>query len=503
MRLLKKKRSKDLDKDVNLSFHTFNTNDIDKEFFEENILPKSKRIVEFIKKDKASDNPLPYIDNAVLDLFSAYNRYYVEPLEKHHINSEYLLNYFAVKEILKMEDFKKIREVSKKDDFVSLLAVETVLEPFVSAIGDLKDKHKDLEGLVEKLKKAYEKAEEEADEEDLTKKEEDLIKKIEEGVANNLEKEDDFELRGALNESIEMINSLALPKKLFSLDSDNTFARLPYEDKLKTLEKLRDDKKINEVAILAGRLKAIYKKGRKSWTNEGMDHIRGITKGSDISSTLPDELSYINNSKYKKLFYKKVVDKDLRNYSYGSKRTKGKGPITALIDVSSSMRGPKETYSKATAMALLEVCRKQKRALIVIFFDSGRRAEDLHVINFGKAQLNNHKKLIDMITYFSGQGTMFQPPLERAKREISSSKLFKKSDIVFITDGESHLTDEFIEKYTLWRKTHKIRLYAIDVGKNKEGSIIHKLSDKVSILKNLEEETDNTSKELFRHLDIE
>jgi uncharacterized protein with von Willebrand factor type A (vWA) domain len=45
-----------------------------------------------------------------------------------------------------------------------------------------------------------------------------------------------------------------------------------------------------------------------------------------------------------------------------------------------------------------------------------------------------------MAEYFSGGGTLFEPPLELAKDKIELDKEFTKADIVFVTDGFGFLT---------------------------------------------------------------
>lgn len=498
MKKLNRRSRKKLEDDLHLSFYAFKTNIIDKDDFTKNYLIKSKRLQKFIKENSQKEDSIPFAENVALDLFSAYSRYYIKFLPKNDIHSDYLLNYFAIKEVTKSEDFKQIRQYSRKDKFMSLLSVEIILEPFLEAIEKLKKKHYNLQQLVDELRKACENREDPSEEDKVQLREE--VEKLSGDFTSDLKKE----MRDTTQSAIETIGSLVKTGDDFGLSSDGKFSRLPYEEKIKTLKELRGNKKIKEVSLLAGRLKAIYRKGRKSWTDEGMDSIRGVQKGDDLSSTLTGELAYISNSKYKKLFYKKMADKDLANYSYGSKKTKGRGPITALVDTSMSMSGQKEVYSKATLMALLEVCRKQKRPMVVIFFDSGLSAKDLHTVRFQKSDLNNPKKLIDMITYFGGNGTMFKPPLERAKREINSSKIMKKSDIVFITDGESYLEDSYVEDYNNWRALHRIRMYVIHIGSSlKQDHLLYKLGDKINSLTNLKTQTNNVSKELFRHLDLE
>jgi len=492
MKRLTNRRTKELEKDLTLYRYTFKTDIIDEDFFNKGLRAKSKRLTALIKENKELENPHPYLENLILDLFQAYNRYYLRPLTKNEVYSDYYLNYFTVKEIMKMDDFKEIREISKRDDFTSLIAVEAIIPSVVKVIKELKETNEDLKNFLKEVKKDLE--EREKSEEGQT------IKEVtSEEIEKALKKSVKHELKTDLESSKEALLAEVKTMQGFGVETDGTFCKLPYEEKIKTLKELRENRKIQEVSKLAGRLKAIYKKGRKVWTKEGMDSITGTTRGSDLSSTLTHDLSYISNKAYKKLFYKKMIDNDLTNYDYGSKRTKGKGPIVAVIDVSGTMRGERDTYAKATFMALLEVCRKQKREMYVILFSS---ESNPRTVSFSRSELNNPKKLIEVITYFSGNGTLFEPPLRKAQEVIKSSKVFRKSDIVFITDGDSRFTGRFVGEFNSWKAVNKISVYAILIGSGARRETVQKVSDTISELESIKGNEEEASKDLFRYLDL-
>lgn len=490
MKSLSKRKKKGIEEDLTLRRYSFDIDLIDEDDFYANLLPKSKRLTEFIKSNNEKEIPHPYLKNLILDLFSAYNRHYVKFLNKNEVYSDYLLNYFTVKELTSLPDFKQVRELTRKDELTSLLAVESILEPLVKIIEELKEANEDLKDFLKEVK------------EGLKSQDLKMPPKTEEDFKEALKKNIEPKLREDLETSaLELMQRIDTINE-FGLGSDGSFSRMSYEEKLKTLDELKNNSKVKEVSLLAGKLKAIYKKGRRSWTREGMDSIRGTTKGSDLSSTLTYDLSYMANSSYKKLFYKKVLDSDLSNYSYGSKKTKGQGPIVVLIDTSGSMGGDRDTYAKATFMALLEVCRKQKREMVVILFDSGRYADELHTVSFNKSELNSPKKLIDVITFFGGGGTLFEPPLSRARKEISKSKVFKKSDIIFITDGHSRLSDSFVRDFNSWKKESKTKVYSILIGEGAKSVVLTPVSDSIDRISDLEKDKEKASKELFRFLDL-
>jgi uncharacterized protein with von Willebrand factor type A (vWA) domain len=107
-----------------------------------------------------------------------------------------------------------------------------------------------------------------------------------------------------------------------------------------------------------------------------------------------------------------------------------------------------------------------------------------------------------VITYFSGNGTLFEQPLRKAQEVIKSSKVFRKSDIVFITDGNSRFTGRFVGEFNSWKAVNKISVYAILIGSGARRETVQKVSDTISELESIKGNEEEASKDLFRYLDL-
>jgi len=135
-------------------------------------------------------------------------------------------------------------------------------------------------------------------------------------------------------------------------------------------------------------------------------------------------------------------------------------------------------------MALLEVAIYQKRSFYCIHFDHTTDIKHLHTNEFPKDSPKNIQEVIDMAEYFSGGGTLFEPALNKSRVLIDQQEDYKKADIVFITDGESAITEGWREDFIEWRDEKKVNVYGIliDSYANSDSTMklfcneIHKLS---------------------------
>lgn len=135
-------------------------------------------------------------------------------------------------------------------------------------------------------------------------------------------------------------------------------------------------------------------------------------------------------------------------------------------------------------MALLEVAIYQKRSFYCIHFDHTSDPKKLHTNEFPKDSPYNIMEVIDMAEYFTGGGTVFEPALEQARNVINNDDLYNKADIVFITDGESAIGNDWAKNFNKWRDENKVTVYGIliDSTWNSDSTLkmfcneIHKLS---------------------------
>ena len=167
----------------------------------------------------------------------------------------------------------------------------------------------------------------------------------------------------------------------------------------------------------------------------------------------------------RKDFYRRFLDQELIQYSLRGVEEKGKGPMIVCLDGSSSMSGDKEIWSKAVALTLLEIARKQRRLFRSICFSSAETPLQVLDMNPRDRYEVETKTIMDLAEYFPGGGTDFQKPLDAALECLGESR-FKKGDIIFITDGECQVDPEWAEQFREEKERLGFSLFSIliDMG---------------------------------------
>jgi len=238
---------------------------------------------------------------------------------------------------------------------------------------------------------------------------------------------------------------------------------LPTETKMALAEEMKKNRKLREIASQLGAMKKIATTKRKNRYGKRREEVYDITIGRDLSLLLPSEKVLLLHDQTKLLFFKRFTEGSLMQYAVRGKEKQGRGAIICAIDVSGSMEGLQgEIWSKVLALGLLEIAGREKRDFVVIFFDTDVRKE----VRFPKDMKPEEriKAVLEIASFFTGGGTSFEPPLDRATM-ILTEKEFKKADVILITDGECDVGDNWLSGYLKWRDANKVTTQGILVGR--------------------------------------
>jgi Mg-chelatase subunit ChlD len=263
----------------------------------------------------------------------------------------------------------------------------------------------------------------------------------------------------------------------WGMEDGNGANRITYENKKKALQRLRKSQKVKKLTELVGRMKKLAINEQKSKAPEGAESIKTVVTGNDITAILPSEKALLasSNPNLKRQFYRKFHQKELLQYDMDVYESMGKGPMIVCVDTSGSMSGDREHWSKAVALALLEVATKQKRNYACIHYDS--RIQHVWEIAYGELKPDD---VFDIAEFFSGGGTDFERPLRKSLEILENSK-FKKADIVFITDGDCYVSDPFLEEFLAKKKEKEFQVHTVLIDMYGGGgrSGIARFSDKI------------------------
>ncbi|MGG0656485.1 vWA domain-containing protein [Rummeliibacillus pycnus] len=245
--------------------------------------------------------------------------------------------------------------------------------------------------------------------------------------------------------------------------------KVPFKDQIHLAELLNKNTKLKEIAEWAGRFKSIARKKQKSKHQEALART-GVVVGNEIKRLLPSELLLYNYSGTRLDFLRRFAEEQTLMFDQKGKESLGQGAIVCCLDQSGSMKNL-DTQSKGFALALMMIAKRQKRDFVLITFSSSIRKYE-----FPKGKYTN-EQLVEVASAFLDGGTNFVNPLDEAIKVIQKEKAFKKADIVFITDGDARVLEEFQNRFKKIKKELDFKLLTLLIKTHKE-SVLEPLSDK-------------------------
>ncbi|MGI6491217.1 MAG: vWA domain-containing protein [Pelotomaculum sp.] len=221
--------------------------------------------------------------------------------------------------------------------------------------------------------------------------------------------------------------------------------------------------------------------------------VNDVTVGGNLEQLLPSEKMLLANNTTRKDFFRRYHQQELLQYRSDGVYPKARGPMVVCCDVSGSMRGEAEQWSKAMAIALAEVALREKRDFACILFDS--QIVDTSVIPRGMWDPNT---LINIAEKFTGGGTSFIYPLEKSMELIRTSR-FKHADVVVLTDGKCKLPDEFLIRLNQLKAQREFSIVTvlIDTDNSENTEYVREFSEQVIKISSLAELDDHVAAKII------
>ncbi len=468
----------------------------------------------------------PHFDALLQDLFLALFKMNIVWLKPDDVRRATVLNRVVLEQLIPTPAFEALKQRTQLEEDKAAIAAIVLAEQIREMIRaekllnrnelldlwDLAHQEDDLATRAAALKNAEELKEEqrgEGDEEFKRKVDElaDAAKRaadVSEARLNQKSRRVETEIRNAdLSElkrmqlkSIEMaseIDRVAQDSHDFSREFGQG-GRLPAGERLELGKRLARNRKLGELARLVGRFKHDARALRRRTLDRGVAEAYDVERGSEIGRLIPAELVSMHHPALRHDFGRRLLEGSLLQYRLREDEQKGKGPMVVCIDVSSSMQGEKELWSKAVALTLMDIARRQRRLFRAVMFSSGEGTLKVLDLNRERRYQPELSKVLEMAEYFPGGGTEFEAPIDAAVDLLNEKKL-KRGDIVVITDGECQVSDEWLRKLEEAKDELEFAIFGvlIDVGSS-ELSTLAKLSDRVTSLKRL---TDEGAREIF------
>jgi len=214
--------------------------------------------------------------------------------------------------------------------------------------------------------------------------------------------------------------------------------RTPVNEEI--LERVRRSNTLRDISKYLGRFREIFAQCKRNGFAYGRGEKYSLELGNDLSRALTSELAMLATPETQPLFLRKYQRKQIKQYRRREPIYRGAGDIVCCLDESGSTIGDTASWGKAVALALLEIAATDGRKFALVHF-SGPGSFKTDVFLPGQYAMEN--KLRAAETFLDG-GTDFRTPLNEALRLMQENG-FENADIVFITDGECELSENYIQ----------------------------------------------------------
>lgn len=256
--------------------------------------------------------------------------------------------------------------------------------------------------------------------------------------------------------------------------------------------RLADDRRMRRLAELFGRVResalAVRRKVFEQ-ADEELHDVRAARGLDDLARLVPAELVALRHPVLRRDFRRRLLDGGLAAWSLRGEDSRGRGPMVVCLDVSSSMAGDKELWSKAVALTFVELARRRRRRCHAICFSSGEDGLRRFDLNPGRSWEVSLDRTLEFAAHFPGGGTDFEPPLEAAMKILADREM-RRGDLVLVTDGECETSDDFRERFLREKRRRGFHLHAIlvDVSGGRDETL-RAIADRVSRVTDLAADT--------------
>ena len=207
------------------------------------------------------------------------------------------------------------------------------------------------------------------------------------------------------------------------------------------LAKVRGSNVLKNVAKYLGRFREIFAQGKRNGYAYGRGEKYSLELGNDLSKALTSELAMLASPQTMPLFLQKYQRRQIKQYQRREPIYKGIGDIICCLDESISTAGDPAAWGKAVALTLLEIAADGGRNFALVHFsDPGDFKTDL----FRPGGYTVEDKMAAAELFLNG-GTDFETPIREALRLMKEDG-FENADIVFISDGECKMPEDFLEE---------------------------------------------------------
>lgn len=247
-------------------------------------------------------------------------------------------------------------------------------------------------------------------------------------------------------------------------------ARLALADKL-------NSPKFKKMAEIFGRMQNVAMNSQLDKTNRVPEEIYDLKQGNDLARIIPTEIAFASDETLVYDFMRRFVEQNLIQYALRGHEEVNQGGIILLEDASGSMNGDREIWAKAIGLALLKIAQMQNRPFHAIMFaGSGQIMEFAFDTSKSPIEMVSGSKTfhgLEAVIRFAeaglSGGTDFMTPLSKALDILQSEfddKGSTEGDIVFLTDGQCGVPEQFIKDFKAEQERMDFKVYGVAIQTN-------------------------------------
>lgn len=240
-------------------------------------------------------------------------------------------------------------------------------------------------------------------------------------------------IQDGMTQAAEEAEGTAMMCRMWGLEPGE-LRRKPATERM-ALARRADTDKFRQIAEQFGPIERALSAAQRDKVTRVPEEVYDLTRGRDIEHMVPSEWSKLVDGRRVEL-YCDLAEGRVIQYALRGKTKVAKGGMAVMIDSSGSMEGENDSWAKAIALNLLNLCRKQKRSFWAVIFGS---KGELMVFDFSRANGWSLDRVLDFIEFGFYGGTDFVSPIDAALdfvRAEFEAEGAVHSDLIMISDGQ-------------------------------------------------------------------
>jgi uncharacterized protein with von Willebrand factor type A (vWA) domain len=225
--------------------------------------------------------------------------------------------------------------------------------------------------------------------------------------------------------------------------------------------RVRSDPALRRIVDLAGRFRRLAQSRQRQKLVHGTDDMAGVVLDGDIGKLLPHESAKLVIPELEDDVLRRIVERQAMCRRLTGSEPVARGPVIVCCDESGSMAGERNHASKALALAMAWVARRQRRwaALCAYSGDSGERLLPLPPRRWDELAV------LDWLSQFIGRGSSLDVPVRELPDYYARLKAPRgKTDVLFLTDAKVRLPADVRDRFLAWKTAVGARLITLVIG---------------------------------------